>query len=532
MVAAVGRYGEFVPSIGLEVHATVKSESKAFSRSATRYNAPVNSIVSPFDASLPGSLPVLSRHCIRAAVRTGLALKCRIPEQSSFQRKHYFYADMPLGFQITQRDEPIATSGYLDFVVCEPFFHTQPYVKRAHLIQIQLEQDTGKTLHGADHTLIDLNRAGNPLLELVFAPDLSDGQEAAALIRDLLYLLWEADTCICRLDEGSVRVDANVSVRHKDQQQLGTRTEVKNLNSMTAITRAIECEIRRQVRVLESGGEVVRQTMRFNGATGETEVMRLKEGEDGEADYRFMPEGNLPTIRLTDSALGLDSDLPDGVMDINECRDDLPLPPQEQRVYLMQKYSLDLETAMKLLPLQKEKQWFIYIMDQDLTRDPALVFRVLAVEMMEALDSIDLKLDETPLTPDLLSTICDMVQKEEISFPVARDIICLKARHESRTPAHLVQDYGWGKLTDDHVVRSFCQQVIDSKPKRAKEVTRAGKKFAFDVLVRAVLAETCRRVDQETVERTLIQMLEPPDGLIKSGKQRKLERDRGLAVVD
>ena len=514
-------YGEFIPAIGLEIHAQVRSDSKLFSSSPTTYSSPPNANVSLFDAGLPGTLPLLNKHCLLSAIRTGLALNCSISSESSFDRKHYFYADLPLGYQITQHWNPIARNGHLDFVVYNKLFHKEPYVKRCVVHQLQLEQDSGKTLHDEENDvlLIDLNRAGNPLIEIVFSPDLNDGEEAAALVRDLILLLKGIDTCACKLEEGTLRVDANVSIRHEEDTELGTRTEIKNLNSLKSISRAIDYEIRRQSLLLRAGQQVVNETMRFDSALNETQVMRDKSDF---ADYRFMPEANLPMISLKDSALGINMQLEDAI-DVNEFRKEMPDSPQEQRRKMMLKYGINLETAMRLLTREEEKELFCWIMDDDTSRKGDIVFRVLFAELIAALEACEMSLSQTALQKQDIASVCDMVQRDEISFSVAQDLMSMKARKEARSPHELVQDYGWSKITDPEIIRKKCEEAIEAKRKRSKEAQK-GKKYAFDVLVQYVMSNTSRRVDQELVERMLIEILKPPDGTVKSGKERRAEK--------
>ncbi|CAL4152692.1 unnamed protein product, partial [Meganyctiphanes norvegica] len=232
------------PVIGLEIHAQISSASKLFSRVNTKYGAPPNTQVGIFESAHPGTLPVLNKKCVEGAVKTALALNAKVNNVSRFDRKHYFYPDLPAGYQITQLDHPIASNGSLKFVVYNAGVHRRPYYHTVELIQLQLEEDSGKSIHDTDNNryLVDLNRAGQPLMELVFAPGIRDAEEAAALVKDLVLLLQSLGTCNARMDEGSLRVDANVSV-HQPGEPLGTRTEIKNLNSLRSMFLTVNFEI-------------------------------------------------------------------------------------------------------------------------------------------------------------------------------------------------------------------------------------------------------------------------------------------------
>ena len=359
---------------------------------------------------------------------------------------------------------------------------------------------------------------------------MSDGLEAAALVRDLCLLLKSVGTCSCRLEEGTLRVDANISVRHKDDRELGTRTEVKNLNSMKAVTRAVDYEIRRQIALLTSGQQVTRATMRFNSVTNETEPMRDKESVD---DYKFMPEANLPMILLKDSLLRVNMHVADA-MDVDEFRRDMPPSPQQQREQLMRDHDIDLESAMVLMQMPLERQWFQWIMQQkDLpeTRQGKIVFRILCQELQEALEACKMKLDQTSLVKEDVARICDMVQRNDISYPTSQDLLSLKARQDGRRPEEIVIDCEWDKIVDESVIRKLCEEVIADKPKRAKEVRNKGKKFAFEVMVEEAMKKSHRRIDRETVEKTLIDLLQPPAGLILNARQRKASPEQLLHVL-
>ncbi|CAH1970282.1 unnamed protein product [Acanthoscelides obtectus] len=262
--------------VGLEVHAQIKSNSKLFSGASTKFSSPVNTGVALFDCSIPGTLPVLNKRCVEAGVLTALALGCRVNPVSYFDRKHYFYADLPMGYQITQQRAPLAVQGELKFQVYTPAIHKKPYQAKVKIQQIQLEQDSAKSLHDTDRSLVDLNRAGVPLMELVFDPDLKDGEEAAALVKELVLILQKLNTCSCKMEEGALRVDANVSI-HKEGEPLGVRTEIKNIGSIRGVASAVESEIKRQIQVRNALGTITNETRAWDPINKTTVAMRDKE---------------------------------------------------------------------------------------------------------------------------------------------------------------------------------------------------------------------------------------------------------------
>ncbi|PAA85604.1 hypothetical protein BOX15_Mlig007646g4 [Macrostomum lignano] len=301
--------------IGLEVHAQISSASKLFSASPTAFNMPVNTQVSLFDAAIPGTLPVLNQRCVELALKTALALNCRINDVSAFDRKHYFYADMPAGYQITQHFRPLANHGRLEFY-WQPDDNDPTSIAEsvADIVQLQLEQDSGRSLHDSERqlSLIDLNRAGVALMELITGPTLTCGAEAAGFVRELVDLLRCLGACTGSLAEGALRVDANVSCRPAPPAAggsgLGVRTEIKNINSLAALARAIDFEVARQAAVLDAGGEVINETRALaDDATGRSVSMRDKERVQ---DYRFMPEPNLPPLFPSDLLPAASVDLP------------------------------------------------------------------------------------------------------------------------------------------------------------------------------------------------------------------------------
>lgn len=336
------KLSEYKSVIGLEIHAQILSESKLFSGAKNTFAAEINSCVSLLDAGIPGCLPVLNKRCVEAGVKTALALNCKINEVSMFDRKHYFYSDLPTGYQITQQRAPLAGVGKLTFPVLTPIKNSKPYYKTVRIHQIQLEQDSGKSLHDDELkiSLIDLNRAGVPLMELVFEPDLDDGEEAAALVKELILIFSSIETCSCKMEEGALRVDANVSI-HKEGEPFGTRTEIKNIGSVRGVAQAIEYEIERQKIVKSNGGTIINETRQWDAVTKTTVAMRDKEVVQ---DYRYMPEPNLLPLHLN-----LTERESEELVNVRFIEKSLPILPQGLRDELVKQHKLPETTAIILV---------------------------------------------------------------------------------------------------------------------------------------------------------------------------------------
>ncbi|XP_063585494.1 glutamyl-tRNA(Gln) amidotransferase subunit B, mitochondrial-like [Penaeus indicus] len=490
------------PVIGLEIHAQISSTSKLFSRVGTRFGAPPNSQVGVFESAHPGTLPVLNKRCVEAAIKTALALQATVNKTSWFVRKHYFYPDLPAGYQITQLDHPIASDGHLDFIVYNAAVHRKPYRHSVKLIQIQLEEDSGKSIHDKENhrVLVDLNRAGQPLMELVFAPDLRDGEEAAALVKELSLILLQLGTCNCRMEEGSLRVDANISV-HRPGEPLGTRTEVKNLNSIRSLVRAIDFEIERQIGILESGGVITNETRSFDADRRETITMRDKEVVQ---DYRFMHEPNLPPLRLFDSSEG--SGRQNGSLDINAVRQELPELPEEKRQQLMKNYGVTLENAIILVNNPIILDFFLDVM-ADKKRDSRLVCNLLLTNLLGTLNSANVDFQKSPMSAGAFGEIVDLQQSGQILNDTSLrliDLICNDG--DLRSPTQIVNANNWLKFSDDDLLESLVVKVLNDNQNLVKKY-RAGKKKMFNALMGKVRAATDSRADMKKVKEIITKKL-------------------------
>lgn len=485
--------------VGLEIHAQISSNSKLFSGAQVCFAAPPNSLVSYFDASLPGTLPVLNRRCVEAAVMTGLALNCHINKKSLFDRKHYFYSDLPAGYQITQQRLPIAANGHLTYCIYLGKKPSQVTTKTVRIKQIQLEQDSGKSLHDdlRSQTLIDLNRAGIGLLEVVLEPDLCCGEEAALAVRELQLILQALGTSQANMAEGQLRVDANISVHHPGE-PLGVRTEVKNLNSLRFLAKAIDYEIQRQITELENGGEILNETRSFDYKLGCTMPMRDKEGKQ---DYRFMPEPNLPPLVLYD-----DTSLPRGadsqqVINIDQLRDMLPELPSATRERLVQQYGMLPEHSFALLNEVGLLEFFQNVIKETRT-EPKKVTNWVLNTFLCYLKQQNLAVSESPVTPSALAELLNLLDRKAISSSAAKQVFEELWKGEGKTAAQIVSEQQLELMQDQEALEKLCQTTIDGHPQVVMDVKKRNPK-AINKLIGLVRKASHSRADPALIKKIL-----------------------------
>ncbi|KAJ3614403.1 hypothetical protein NHX12_017977 [Muraenolepis orangiensis] len=458
------RPGELVGVVGLEIHAQIQSSTKLFSASKVGFSAPPNSLVSFFDASLPGTLPVLNRRCVEAAVMTALALNCTINKKSFFDRKHYFYADLPAGYQITQQRQAVAVDGQLAYsLLGDRRRNHQMQTKTVRIKQIQLEQDSGKSLHDEQRsqTLVDLNRAGVGLMELVMEPDMSCGEEAAAAVRELQLVLQALGTCQGNMSEGQLRVDANVSV-HRPGEPLGIRTEVKNINSARFLARAIDYEIQRQIGALERGEVVLSETRTYDSKSG------------------FMPEPNLPPLVVYEDQRSVPEDVAGQVVVLEALRDSLPELPSVKRGRLMSSYGLLPEHSFTLVNEDGLMEYFEAVV-KETRKEPRKVIGWVTNELLELLELQELG---------------------HISASIAKQVLQEMWRDPGKSAGDVVREQDLGLVCDSSDLRSVCQRVLDSNPDQVRAL-RDGNKKVLNRLIGLVQKETRGRADPVLVKSIL-----------------------------
>ncbi len=452
-----GETGTWEMVIGLEVHAQVISEAKLFSGASTAFGAAPNSQVSLVDAAMPGMLPVLNRVCVEQAIRTGLGLNAKINHFSVFERKNYFYPDLPAGYQISQYAHPIVGEGTILLDL------EDGAVREVGIERLHLEQDAGKSLHDQDpyRTYVDLNRAGVALMEIVSKPDLRSAAEAGAYLRKLRSILRYLGTCDGNMDEGSMRCDVNLSVRRPGG-PLGTRTETKNVNSIRYVQQAIEVEARRQIEVLESGGTVVQETRLFDHRSGETRSMRSKEEAH---DYRYFPDPDLLPLELD----------PDWVAEI---RGALPELPDAKKRRFIEDFGLSAYDAAVLVAEKANADFYEAVVaggPAGARRDPKTVANWVTVNYFGALNASGLALDEAPVDAAKLGGLLDLIADETISGRIAKEVF--EEMWETGKPAgEIVEAKGLKQITDSGEIEAIVDRVIADNPEQAQQVAEGNPK--------------------------------------------------------
>jgi aspartyl-tRNA(Asn)/glutamyl-tRNA(Gln) amidotransferase subunit B len=451
-----GATGDWEVVIGLEVHAQVTSNAKLFSGAATQFGAEPNSQVSLVDAAMPGMLPVPNRECIRQAVRTGMAIDAQINKWSRFDRKNYFYADLPQGYQISQLYHPLVGEGAVEIEDGET-------VKTIGVERIHVEQDAGKLMHDQHPTrsYVDLNRSGVALMEIVSRPDMRSPSEAGAYLRKLRAILRYVGSCDGNMEEGSMRADVNVSVR-KPGDELGTRTETKNVNSVRFVMAAIEHEANRQVELLESGGTIVQETRLFNADTGTTRSMRSKEDAH---DYRYFPDPDLLPLELDDAFL-------------EECRGSLPeLPDAKRKRYEaagITPYNADVLTAEV-----ETARWFDALLDAGAA--PAAASNWVTGELFGALNRIGKDITASPVTPGQAAELLALVADGTLSGSLAKQVFEVMLE-TGDAPGKIVEERGLKQTSDTGAIEAVIAEVLAKNPGQLEQY-RGGKVALFGFFV-------------------------------------------------
>lgn len=469
--------------IGLEVHAQLKTQSKLFSPSATAYGAAPNTQTSYIDAGLPGVLPVLNREVVHMAIQFGFAIEAEICDLSYFERKNYFYPDLPKGYQISQFQRPIIANGHLNITLGDR--NKSVTIERAHL-----EEDAGKSLHEAhhDYTGIDLNRAGTPLLEIVTSPCLYSAKEAVAYLKTLHQLLRFLDICDGNMQEGSFRCDVNLSLRRKGQEQLGTRTELKNLNSFRYIEKAILHEQLRQQDLLERGEAVIQETRLYSPATDTTHPMRSKEQEH---DYRYFPDPDLLPIKIHEAQLAkIKATLPE-----------LPVQIQQRLIYV---YGLAMEDAAFLLTSPAHVQFFEAV-KMDSQASVKTIVNWLKGPYAAALNETGSTFAAPPVSSKQLAILLDRVNDKIISLNNAKIIFTQLLEHDENID-DIISTRGFEQSIDHSEIESVVYAIVKQYPKQADDY-RAGKEKLLGFFVGQVMKETKGKTDPALVSELLRQFL-------------------------
>ncbi|MDR6147325.1 aspartyl-tRNA(Asn)/glutamyl-tRNA(Gln) amidotransferase subunit B [Sphingomonas sp. SORGH_AS870] len=460
-----GATGEWEVVIGLEVHAQVTSNAKLFSGAATAFGAEPNTQVSLVDAAMPGMLPVPNMECIRQAVRTGMAIDAQINKWSRFDRKNYFYADLPQGYQISQLYHPLVGEGAIEISLDEK--NPDGPTKSIGVERIHVEQDAGKLMHDQHPTrsYVDLNRSGVALMEIVSRPDMRSPAEAGAYLRKLRAILRYVGSCDGNMEEGSMRADVNVSVR-KPGDEFGTRTETKNVNSVRFVMAAIEYEAKRQVAVLEDGGKIVQETRLFNVESGTTRSMRSKEDAH---DYRYFPDPDLLPLELTDAF-------------VEECRASLPeLPDAKRRRY--EALGLTPYNAGVLTAEVETARWFDALLEalEGTSAKPAQAANWVAAELFGALNRLGKDITESPVSPAQAAELLALVADGTLSGSLSKQVFEIMLE-TGDGPSKIVEERGLKQTSDTGAIEAVIAEVLEKNPNQLGQY-RAGKEALFGFFV-------------------------------------------------
>jgi aspartyl-tRNA(Asn)/glutamyl-tRNA(Gln) amidotransferase subunit B len=479
-VAARARYE---PVIGLEVHVQLLTVTKIFCSCSARFGAPPNTNVCPVCLGLPGALPVLNRKAVEFAVLAAMALKCRINQTSVFARKNYFYPDLPKGYQISQYDKPLAEFGAIDIGS-----------RKIGITRLHLEEDAGKSLHegfpdSAEKTAIDLNRSGVPLIEIVSEPEITSPDEAHEYLTRMKEIILYTGVSDCNMEEGSLRCDANVSVRQRGQKQLGTKTEIKNVNSFRFIREALEYEIGRQIDVLESGGKITQETRLYNSAEGKTYSMRSKEEAH---DYRYFPEPDLLPLVVDEKWQA-------------EIRRSLPELPEARRKRMVADYGItdydsEVLTASRTLADEFE-------LAAKAAKNPKRVANLVQSELMGRLKAKGLEIANSPISMKGVAMSADLVESGAISGKMLKDLYDLCFERNQDFPV-VYEKENPQQITDPAAIEKIVDEIVAANPKQVEQY-RAGKTTVIGFFVGQVMKASKGQANPQLVNELLAKKLEP-----------------------
>jgi len=474
--------------VGLEVHAELATKSKIFCNCTTKFGAEPNTQVCPVCLGLPGSLPVLNQEVLNFAIRAGLAINCTIAKHSKFDRKNYFYPDLPKAYQISQFDMPIAEHGEL-------FITTNDSQKRIGITRVHMEEDAGKLLHmsqggqigQAIGSLVDYNRTGVPLVEIVSEPELRSSEEAYAYLTAIKEILQYAEVSDCNMEEGSLRCDANISVRPVGQQSLGTKSEIKNMNSFKNVRAAIDYEANRQIKLIEKGGQVVQETRLWDADKLITLSMRSKEEAH---DYRYFPEPDLPLIEVS-------------VAMLEENKAALPELPQAKRNRLMQQFDLTQYDAMVLTNSKSLAAYFEKALET--YSSAKAISNWITVELLGKLNQESKTIDESPVTPEQLARLVEQIEKGAISGKIGKQVFA-KMLTTSQDPEAIIKEQGLTQISEPAAIEKMVDEVLQAHPGPVSEY-KSGKEQAIGFLVGQVMKSSKGQANPKLVNQILKQKL-------------------------
>ena len=473
---------EYEAVMGLEVHAELSTKTKIFCSCPTDFGAEPNTQTCPICMAMPGTLPVLNEKVVEYAVKAGLATECEIARDSKNDRKNYFYPDLPKSYQISQYDKPLCEHGKIEI-------ETSEGEKTIGITRIHIEEDAGKLNHDefGGGSLVDLNRAGVPLIEIVSEPDLRSTEEVEVYLKKLKSILEYIEVSDCKMQEGSFRADVNVSVRKKGDTKLGTRTEMKNMNSFRSITRAIEYEIERQIAVLEAGEEVEQETLRWDEVSGKTFSMRDKEDAQ---DYRYFPDPDLVAIKLSEEY-------------IQNIKENLPELPESRKERYLKEYGLSQKDA-NIITASK------YLSDlfegaTKICNNPKAVNNWIISDISRILNETEMDPMEIPFDSKQLAKLVTLIDKGTISSSIAKKVLVEMFEHP-RDPEDIIDEKGWVQISDEGAIKDLVMKILEANPQSITDY-KAGKDRALGFLVGQAMKETRGKANPQMLNKMFLEEL-------------------------
>ncbi len=472
---------DFDVVIGLETHVQMSTTTKLFCSCKLEFGAPPNTNVCPVCLALPGSLPVLNKKALEYAVKASLALNCEVHELSIFARKHYFYPDLPKGYQISQYDKPLATNGYIDIKVDDK--HERVRIHRLHM-----EEDAGKTIHEGGYSYVDLNRAGTPLMEIVTEPDIKSAVGARLYLEKLRNIMRYIGVSDADMEKGQLRCDVNISLKPVGQEELGTKVEIKNLNSFRFVQKAIEYEIERQAKAIRKGEEIIQETRLFDPSSGKTFTMRTKEEAH---DYRYFPDPDLIPVRLKKEM-------------IEEIKESLPeLPDEKVKRYMeelnLPEYDSEVIVANKDLAVYFEETIKIY------PKNPKAVANWIINELLGRLNEENLTINESPVKPEHIAELVELIDSGVISGKIGKEIF-EEVFKTQKSPKSIVEEKGLKQVSDEGEIRKIVEEIINAHPNEVQKFKEGNTKL-MGFFVGQVMKATKGKANPKIVNKVLNEML-------------------------
>ena len=469
--------------MGLEVHSELSTKTKIFCSCSTEFGGEPNAHTCPICMAMPGTLPVLNEKVVEYAVKAGLATNCEISRNSKNDRKNYFYPDLPKSYQISQFDKPLCAHGYIEIE------DDEGNPKKIGITRIHIEEDAGKLNHDefGGGSLVDLNRAGVPLIEIVSEPDLRSAGEVDRYLKKLKSILEYIEVSDCKMQEGSFRADVNVSVRKKGQAEFGTRTEMKNMNSFRAITRAIEYESERQIDVLEDGGKIDQETLRWDDVSGKTFSMRDKEDAQ---DYRYFPEPDLVAIRLSEEY-------------IQDIKNNLPEMPESRRARYINEFNLSEKDANLLTNSKYLSNMFESA--EKICGNAKAVANWLLSDISRILNEKEMEPSDIPFTAEHLAKLVELIDKGTISSAIGKKVVT-ELFENPEDPQKIIEEKGWIQISDEGAIKEVVLKVLENNPQSVSDF-KAGKDKALGFLVGQAMKETKGKANPQMLNKMFLEEL-------------------------